>query len=236
MSSLFEKELINKIAELKTGKKGDVPGDLPKDKKLTKKDELMEKYLNVQLEWKRIYDKNNYESFQNLFQTNPELLKKDLKKKKIVDLEKEMIKMFAEIQNQPIQENSEKKHYGAEALWQLNVVIVNGMEKLSNIGQSVLEKKGTSKSISLNGITKDVVEREEILKPIFADIYAEYSGDIDKYLTPLSRLTLVYSQMAMNRIAENNAKYSPTIIVRETKEPDKCEPRPPRDSIKKENI
>ena len=99
-----------------------------------------------------------------------------------------------------------------------------------------MEKRGTSKTISLNGLTKDVVERKQILKQIFAVIYAEYAGEIDKYLTPISRLTLVYSQMAMNRIAENNSKYSPSVVVREIKESDKVESRPPRDSIKKENI
>lgn len=177
-----------------------------KEKKLTKKQQLVEDYIQVKLEYMQKYEPKTHPEFAAQLEQFPDAVRKRISKVKMVDLQDELAQMFAKLASAPTPEES---NHGAEALFQLNVVLVRGIEELSVIGDAMLDQRRPDKerTISLEGLTKDTLDQELIIKPILAEIYEEYKEDIDQYLTPWARLTMVYTQMSLARLAKNNVSY-----------------------------
>ncbi len=195
----------NKAKEEKKSPQDDIFAG-QKEKKLTKKQQLVEDYLQVKLEYLQKFDLKSFVEFEVQLEKFPDEIRKRISKMKMVDLQDELAQMFAKLASAP---TPEEANHGAEALFQLNVVLVRGIEEMSMIGDAMLDQRRPDKerTISLEGLTKDTLDQELIIKPILAEIYEEYKEDIDKYLTPWARLSMVYTQMSLARLAKNNVSY-----------------------------
>ena len=203
LMSEFEKRLQEKIIEIKNPDKTQPQNVLGGTKILTKKQKLVEQYIEVKLEYLEKFDKLSFQKFKKEHELDLEKLKKRIYKIKNSELEKELAEMMAKIINIP---QSSQSKAGGEALFQLQVIICKALEETTQIIDSQIDSG--DRTISLKGLTKDNIENEEILKPILQDIYDEYHLEIDEYLTPWARLSMAYFQIAAARLAKNNTAIS----------------------------
>ncbi len=181
-------------------------------KKLTKKQKLIEDFITVKLEYMEKYEPNKLGEFKEQLEKFPDAVRKRINKIKVAELEDQLAQLFSKLANAP---SKEQACAGAEALFQMTAVLINGVEQISIIGDSILdqqyEQSGTEKNhtLSLHGLTSDTFEQEELIKPILAEIYEEYKESIDAYLTPWARLSMVFTNMTLARLSKNNVNYQP---------------------------
>lgn len=206
--SEFENKLRDRIAEIKTLKKGETINNFPEkpEKTLTKKQKLVEDYIKVKREYLEKMKPKEFLEFDRELLDNPEKIRKRLYKIKNEKLENELAEMFAKVCNSVTEPQA---NAGAEALFQLSFVIAKSCEELSLLADNILERKipKKNKTCSLEGLSEDLVRQEQFIKPVLAEIYSDYAEEIDQYMTSISKLMMISTQLVIGRLAKNNAEF-----------------------------